>query len=97
VELRFGTLTLWTFELPDASDGDAVRIYNSGRSHGGALDWATYYEMNCFSAAQQLQPEQLLTYGQGTLHLTADNTTLGNIVRQIFDISLEDISRKMFR
>ena len=97
VELRFGTLTLWTFDLPDTSDEDVVRIYNSGRSHGSALDWATYYEMNCFAAAQQLQPEQPLTYCQGTLHLNADNQTFGNIVQKIFDVSLEDISRKMLR
>jgi len=97
VELRLGTLTLWTFDLPGNSDEDVVRIYNSGRSHGSTLDWATYYEMNCFSAAQKLQPEQSLTYSQGTLHLNADNETLGNIVRQIFDVSLDDISRKMLR
>jgi hypothetical protein len=101
LELRSGTLTLWTFDLSGDSDedsnGDIVRIYNSGRPHGSVLDWATYYEINCFSAAQKLQPKQTLTFCQGTLHLNADNETLRTIIRKIFDVSLEDVSKKMLR
>ena len=97
LELRLGTLTLWTFDLPEDSGDDIVRIYNSGRSHGRTLDWATYYEINCFSAAQKLQTEQPLTYCQGTLHLHADKETLRTIIWQIFDVSLDDISRKILR
>ena len=42
VDLRFGTLTLWMFDLPSDSEEDAVRIYNSGQSHPNELDWAAY-------------------------------------------------------
>ena len=101
LELRVGTLTLWTFDVSgdsdDDSDDDIVRIYNSGRFPGSGPDWAAYYEINCFSAAQKLLPEQSLTYCQGTLHLNADKATLRTIIHAIFDVSLEDISRKMLR
>ena len=97
VELRSGTLTLWTFELPDdPEEGDAVRIYNPGHLHGDELDWAAYYEMNCFAAARELQPEQPLTFCQCTLHINADNALLDGLIQEIFGISLEQISRKMF-
>ena len=88
VELRFGTLTLWAFDLPDNSEEDVVRIYNSGRPHTNELDWSEYYEMNCFSAAQRLRPEDSLTYRQYTIHINADNDTLDHLIRQIFDVSL---------
>ena len=88
VELRFGTLTLWVFDLPSDSEEDVIRIYNSGRPHIGDLNWSEYYEMNCFSATQKLLPENSLTYCQYTLHLNADNHTLGHLIQQIFDVSL---------
>ena len=93
VELRFGTLTLWTFDLPGDSEEDIIRIYNSGRSHIDELDWSAYYEMNCFSATQLLQPEHSLQYSQYTLHLNAENETLGNLVQQIFDVPLEQFPK----
>jgi len=96
IELRLGTLTLWTFDLPNVSENDVVRIYNSSHSPTQGLDWATHYEVNCFSAAQKMLPEESFTYCQSLLHLNAGNDVLGNLVRQIFDVSLEDISRKMF-
>ena len=98
-ELRFGTLTLWTFDLPnDSEDHDVLRIYNYGHPHiGEELDWAAYYETNCFSAPQELQPDNSLTYHQCTLHLNAENHVLGDLVQQIFGVSLEDVSRKMLR
>jgi len=98
IERRSGTLTLWTFDLPndDPEERDVLRVYNPGRSEGGELDWARYYEINCFSAARKLQPEGLLTYWQCTLHLNADNAILDNLTRQIFGVSLGDVSRKCF-
>jgi hypothetical protein len=93
IELRFGTITLWTFDLPDNSTendavNDMVRIYNHGRSRTSEPDWATYYEINCFSAARLLQPECSFTYCQSTLHLSADNDVLGDLIQQIFGVSL---------
>jgi hypothetical protein len=88
VELRFGTLTLWTFDVPGDSEEDVIRIYNSGRSSASGLAWAVYYEMNCFSAAQLLQPENPLTYCQCTLHISAANDVLDRLVQQIFNMSL---------
>jgi hypothetical protein len=97
VERRSGTLTLWTFDLPGESDEDVARIYNSGRTHPDEQEIAAYYEMNCFSAAQKLLPEQSFTFGQCTLHINADNQTLDHLVRHLFLVSMEEISRKMFR
>jgi hypothetical protein len=88
VELRFGSLTLWTFDMPGDSEEDIVRIYNSGRSLVQRLDWSEYYELNCFSAAKALRPEHSLVYRQYTLHLRAGNDVLNRLVQQIFDISL---------
>ena len=95
IELRLGALTLWTFDLPNVSEDDVVRIYNANRPPTEGLDWATYYEINCFSAAQRLFSENSLTYCQSILHLNANNAVLDDLVRQIFDVSLEDISQKM--
>ena len=95
VELQFGTLTLWTFDLPGNSDEDRVRIYNSGPSHAYELDWAAQYEINCFSRARQLQPEESLIYCQRTLHLTADDNTLDGLVQDIFDVPLKEIKRHL--
>ena len=97
VELRFGTLTLWTFDLPNDSEDDTIRIYNSGHSHKEELDWSAYYEINCFSAAQELLPENSLTYFQSILHLNAENDVLDNLAQQIFGVSLEEISQKMLQ
>ena len=95
IELRFGTLTLWTFDVPNDSEKDAIRIYNSGHSHTEELDWTAYYETNCFSAARELLPDDSLTYYQATLHLNAGNDVLDGLVRQLFDVSLEEIAKKM--
>ena len=96
LERRTGMLTLWTFDLPRGYDeNDAIRIYNPDRPCGDVADWATYYEVNCFSAARVLEPENSLTYWQCTLHINANNAVLDNLIQQIFDISLEGISRKM--
>jgi len=99
IDIRFGTLMLWTFDVPETPErewdenGDIVRIYNHGRPHTGGLDWPTYYETNCFSAARELLPENSLTYRQCTLHLNAGNDILSDLVRQIFDISLDKIPK----
>ena len=97
VELRYGTLTLWMFDSPGDPDEDAIRIYNSGRSPFNKLDWNTYYEINCFSEAQKLLPEHSFVYGQCTLHLNTDNSTLDHLVRHLFNVTLEEIARKMLR
>jgi len=97
VELRYGTLTLWMFDCPGESEEDMVRIYNSGCTHFNKLNWDTYYEMNCFSGAQKLSPNQSFVYGQCTLHLNADNNTLDHLVRHLFSVTLEEIARKMLR
>ncbi|MDR0326952.1 MAG: hypothetical protein LBI05_01510 [Planctomycetaceae bacterium] len=97
VERRSGTLTLWTFDLPGDSDEDVTRIYNSGRTHPDEQEIAAYYEVNCFSATKKLHPEQSFTYSQCTLHINADNPTLDHLVRHLFSVSMEEISRKMFR
>ena len=96
IERRSGTLTLWTFDLPKEYElNDVIRIYNPGRLQGEELDWGTYYEMNCFSAARELEPEYPLTSSQCTLHINAANAVLDDLIRQIFGVTLEDVSRKM--
>ena len=97
VEIRFGTLTLWTFELPDDSEENLIRIHNPGEAHSDAFGLITHYEINCFSAAQKLHPEDSLTYAHCTLHMSAANAVLDDLIQQIFSVSLKDISQKMFR
>ena len=98
LERQSGTLTLWTFDVPDdfPSKDDVVRIYNPGRFRGSEIDWTAYYEINCFSAARKLEPDIPLTTSQCTLHINADNAVLDDLIRLIFGVSLGDISRKMF-
>jgi hypothetical protein len=85
------------FDLPDDSEEDVMRIYNSGRTHFSELDWDTYYEINCFSAAQKLPPAHSFAYGQCTLHISADKDTLNHLVRHLFSVTLDEIDRKMHR
>jgi len=96
-ELRFGTLTLCTFDVPGETDTeeDMIRIGNAGITPTAGLDWTRHYEMNCFSAAQKLQPDESLVYRQHTLHLVADKNRLGILVQQIFEISLEQFPRNL--
>ena len=97
VELRSGTLTLWTFGVPRDYEekNDVIRIYNPDCPHRHDFDWETNYEVNCFSAARELEPEQSFTYCQNTLHINADNAVLDDLMRQIFGVSLGAVSRKM--
>jgi len=96
VDFRSGTLTLWTFDLPnDPEKNDVIRIYNPGRPSGSEFDRAMYYEINCFSAVRELLPDDFFTYYQCTLHLSADNSVLDGIIRQTFGISLEGIAKTM--
>ena len=97
IERRSGTLTLWTFDLPNgcSETNDIIRIYNPGHLHGDKFDWAAYYEMNCFSSVRELESDIPLTYAQCTLHINADNAVLGEIIREVFSTSLEEISHKM--
>ena len=96
IERWSGTLTLWTYDLPNGSEeNDMIRMYNPGHSHGNELDWATYYEMNCFSAVREVVPECPLTYSQCTLHINADNALLDELIQQIFGVSLQEIAKKM--
>jgi len=100
IERRSGRLTLWTFDLPNdpPEENDVIRIYNPSRPPGGEFsgefNGTAYYEINCFSVARKLQPEHSLTYWQCILHLNADNAILDDLTRQIFGVSLEDVSRK---
>jgi len=94
IELQFGTLTLWAFDMPGESEEDMIRIYNSS-SIPGAWDGPMYYEVNCFSGAKKLQPDECLVYGQCTLHLSADNETLDGLIRCVFDVSLQEIQGRM--
>jgi hypothetical protein len=94
LELRFGTLTLWTFDVPEEhGEDDLIRIYNHGRPLVREMNWATHYELNCYSAARVLLPDSSLTYCQCTLHLNADNDTLGELVQEIFDVTLDNFPR----
>jgi hypothetical protein len=97
IERKSGTLTLWSFDLPDDYPGtdDMIRIYNPGRSQGGESDWATYYEMNFFSAVREVSPEHPLEHVQSTLHINADNAILDELIQKIFGLSLESIARTM--
>jgi hypothetical protein len=97
VDLRSGILTLWKFDLPYDSEENMIRIYNSGHTYAEEWNDYPYYEMNCFSAAKELQPEETMTYCQTILHLSADNDNLDWIVQQIFNVSLEEIAQKMLR
>ena len=105
VDFGAGTLTLWTFDVPGNaedthSDEDLIRIYNSGRiqtNRTGEVDWLRYFELNCFSEAQKLLPEEMFVYRQHTLHLIADNRTLGDCIREIFDVPLEQFPKRARR
>lgn len=94
VELRSGTLTLWTFDVPEKSEEeDVIRIYNHGQPRTGGSDWSTYYEINNFSVVRELLPGNALSYCQCTLHLNAGNDILGGLVGQIFDVSLDNFPK----
>ena len=95
VELRFGVLTLLMFDVPDgmAKDEDVIRICNHGRPQRDRWGWATYYEINSFSATREFLPGSSLSLFQYVLHISADNEILDRIVREIFDVSLKEFPK----
>jgi hypothetical protein len=97
IEFQTGSLTLWSYELPMFSDEDSVRFYNHGATHPGEQSFPRFYEADILASPQELYPDESLKYSQYTLHLSADNTTLAHLVKNLFGAGYEQIYDKMLR
>jgi len=71
--------------------GDALNSYNDGPLEDGS-QMGPFYELESSSPALELEPGEILSHIQYTLHLTGDLKELDNVSRTILGVSLEEIS-----
>lgn len=79
----------WTIEK-DPFTGDAVNAYNDGPLAGGE-QMGPFYEIESVSPAAFLAPEERLEHMHKVYHFAGDREEVAQILKQIFDIQVEDI------
>lgn len=75
----------------DPFSGDALNSYNDGPLADGS-QMGPFYELETSSPAADLKPGESLSHIQVTVHLTGDLTKLDNVARNVFGVSLKEIS-----
>lgn len=74
----------------DPLKGDVLNAYNDGPINDGSI-MGPFYEIESSSPAALLNSGENIKHTQRILHLTGDEKVLNEIVRNIFNISLNDI------
>ncbi|MDR3233185.1 MAG: hypothetical protein LBT46_05915 [Planctomycetaceae bacterium] len=72
-----------------------LRFTNYGKTFSGVTEQMKCYEINSFSAPQELFPDEELTYRQYTLHINAENEVLDEIVREVFGVTYRQVYDKI--
>ncbi len=70
--------------------GDAVNSYNDGPVEDGSI-MGPFYEIETSSPAALLEVEEQLTHTQRVFHFQGDTARIGEILRTLFDLSLQDL------
>ncbi|MDR3182703.1 MAG: hypothetical protein LBT89_07270 [Planctomycetaceae bacterium] len=104
IEFRSGTLTLWTFQnnsREPVAGGQSpalesfLRFTNYGKRDTGIAGTMKCYEVNSFSSPQDLYPDEELVYRQYTLHISAENGVLNEIMQSVFAVTYQQVYDKM--
>jgi len=79
----------WTIDK-DPFKGDAVNAYNDGPLEDGG-QMGPFYEIESVSPAAFLEPQERLEHIHKVYHFAGDREEVAQILKQIFDIQVEDI------
>jgi len=82
--------SMWELQ-DDPFSGDAANSYNDGPVEGGG-QLGPFFELESSSPAAFLSPGKSLTHVHRTVHLSGDKNKLDTISKELFGVSLEEIS-----
>jgi len=71
--------------------GDALNAYNDGPLDDGSI-MGPFYEIESSSPAALLQPGESINHTQRIFHITGDEKLLDEIMKEVFQISIEELS-----
>ncbi len=74
-------------------NGDVVNAYNDGPPSPGAKPMGPFYELESSSPARPLSPGEAVRHVQTTLHIQGKKSTLDEVAKTVFGVSLEEIQR----
>jgi hypothetical protein len=74
--------------------GDAINAYNDGPLENGD-QLGPFYELESSSPALALQKDSTGTYIQSTYHFEGAEEQLDSIVKQVFNVSLEQVKNAL--
>ena len=77
----------------DSYNGDVINSYNDGPIEDGSV-MGPFYEIETSSPGAALQPSEILQHTQRIMHFQGDKAALAGIVRDLFDLDLDDIVHK---
>jgi len=77
----------------DPYNGDVINSYNDGPVEDGSI-LGPFYEIETSSPGAALQPSETMKHTQRIMHLQGDQEELAKIVRQLFNLNLDDIINK---
>ena len=77
----------------DPFSGDVINSYNDGPVADGSI-MGPFYEIETSSPGAELKPGESLTHVQRVVHLHGQREELSLIVRQLFNLNLDEISNQ---
>jgi len=80
-------------EQDDSYNGDAINSYNDGPVEDGSI-MGPFYEIETSSPAAELQPAESLKHIQRVMHFEGEEEKLAKLVKSLFDLDLDTISKK---
>jgi hypothetical protein len=72
--------------------GDVINSYNDGPLQDGS-QMGPFYEVESSSPAKELKPGEVQTYHQTTMHFEGDYNALHDLVKQLFNIDLDEVKK----
>jgi hypothetical protein len=73
--------------------GDVINSYNDGPVEDGSI-MGPFYEIETSSPAADLLPEESITHSQRIVHIQGNEADLARIVKQLFNLELQNIASK---
>jgi hypothetical protein len=72
--------------------GDVINSYNDGPLEDGS-QMGPFYEVESSSPAKELNPGEVQEFHQTTMHLEGDYNALHDLVKQLFNIDLNEVKK----
>lgn len=77
----------------DPFSGDVINSYNDGPTENGTI-MGPFYEVETSSPGAALAPGESLTHRQTTIHFQGEEASIDTIVRELFGVELEQITKR---